>query len=177
MISKLFSISVSIVLLFSIFVGESPAEEAAKPAPAQVSLDSMRLAAGLKIGAMIDPGMFAVRADGEYICDGIFSLGPSLQGAFNGDDFFFTAILLGKFRFSVPGLPSKLKFSTSGGLGYFYRNIAGLGFSELTGQAGLGGEYFIMQNISLGVDLTGNITGSRIERFFMNILAGATYYL
>ena len=140
-------------------------------------LNDKMLALGVGIGGTVSPGLFAVKINADYIFDGIFSIGPYLQGSFGSSDKFFIAMLDGKFRTSIPEIRSEFKALGLIGLGLIYRDLGGIAFTNLTGHIGIGGEYFIMENISVGAEFTANITSTANERFFANFIVGVNYYL
>jgi hypothetical protein len=165
--------------------GETPAPKAVEEKPAPVIkpirttdyLTGKTLILGVGLGGTASPGMFSGKITGEYLFDKLFALGLFLQGGISGDNRFLLIMLDGKFRFSIPELPLELKFNALAGGGTLYRRNSGLGFWDWTGHMGVGCEYFILENLSVGPEFIANITSSSFERSFFNFFATVNYYL
>jgi len=140
-------------------------------------ISEKEFALGLALGGNASPGMFTLKANADYIFDGLFSLGPFVQFSTGSDRQFFQILFDGKFRFNLPGVPQEIKFMGLAGAGYIFRSQSLFNSHDFVAHGGIGTEYFFMENLSGGVELLASVTSSSIDRFLMSIFAGISYYI
>lgn len=172
--TKLKLISLVLFIITAIYGFSMPCQAAGN---AVGDLSSKNFAIGGSVGGMISPGAFTGSISAGYLMDGIFSIGPYVQGAINSDIRSIMVLLDGRFRTSIPGLSERIKFNALVGAGYIHKRNPFGNDNDFTAHAGVGGEYFIIENLSAGMDIIANITSSSLDRFFLSILAGVTYYI
>ena len=174
---KIVKYLILLLIVFAPFFGNAEEQLAPLPSVSENYLDDKILALGVGVGGTGSPGLFSLKINADYIFDGLFSLGPYLQGAFDGSTTFIGTTLDGRFRFSIPSFREEFKMALFAGLGLLYRSNSGIRFSDLTGHVGLGGEFFVNRNVSVGVEGSTSFTSASGEKFFASFFAGANYYL
>jgi hypothetical protein len=131
---------------------------------------------------MASPGLFGMSGSVELRVDRFFSLGPMLQLGVDSTEQIFVPTLNARFilptsvmRENVSGWPP-LELSLHTGFGVISHNDDGFRRTAVAYQAGLNADYYLMDELTVGLGASVVVTGDSTEKSVALMDASAAYH-
>lgn len=135
--------------------------------PSHFRPDPVSFNAKLGAGISFDPGAFWMIGTVEAQLDKFVAVGPMVQYGYSNSkgSISSTDFLYGSFgpRFTIP--IDFLEIGLQAGMGFAYRNVAGFEYVNFLYEASANLDFYILQNLSLGLNYTANFLSSQAETF------------